>query len=178
MNLPNSNSWSPCSVTAIEKFVRTASCLFNKPAVDTYPLFDWQDLSDGIQGGAPRLSDQCSPYQWPGVSCGDNPCQYLECQVQDHSTVSHKNKTICTPQERNYAMEGTICGKGKFCFQGKCRKGNNYFLTILIGLPMISMIVVAILPMISMSVVAIIFPYRRATQSLELIHLTKYCLGP
>ena len=127
MSLPNSSYWSPCSVKAIEKFVSTATCLFNEPEVEKYPLFDWQDLADKIEGGPPSLTAQCSPYGSPALACGDNPCQYLKCLSKDHTTVSDEPLVICTPQEKNYAMEGTECGAGKFCFQGNCIKGNNHF---------------------------------------------------
>ena len=125
MSLPNSSFWSPCSVKAIEEFVSTATCLFNEPEVDDYPLFDWQDLVDQIEGGPPSLTNQCSPYGSPALICGDNPCQYLECQVPDYSTVSDRPPVICKVQEKNYAMEGTSCGTGKYCFQGNCIKGNK-----------------------------------------------------
>ena len=128
MRLPNSSYWSPCSVKAIEEFVSTAECLFNEPEVDNYPLFDWQDMVDEIEGGLPSLTAQCSPYEFPALPCGDNPCQYLECQAKDHITVSDKPTFICTPKEKNYAMEGTSCGDKKFCFQGSCIKGNTHIL--------------------------------------------------
>ena len=125
MSLPNSSYWSPCSVKAIQKFVSTATCLFNEPDVDTFPLFDWQELKDEIQGGPISLTHQCSAYQVPTSQCGDNPCQYMECK--DFTTVSDDPSSMCKVQERNYAMEGTICGDGKFCFKGDCIKGNNKF---------------------------------------------------
>ena len=127
MSLPNSSYWSPCSLKAIQKFVSTATCLFNEPEVDNYPLFDWQDLTDDltdkIQGGPISLTDQCSAYWSPTVPCGENPCQYLQCK--DFTMVSDDESLMCIVQERNYAMEGTTCGDGKFCFQGNCIKGNN-----------------------------------------------------
>ena len=130
MSLPNSSYWSPCSVKAIEEFVSTATCLFNEPQVEAYPLFDWQhltdDLTDKEQGGPPSLAHQCSQYMVPAVKCGDNPCQYLECVIEDHITVSDKpDKRKCTVIEKNYAMEGTTCGNGKFCFQGNCITGKT-----------------------------------------------------
>ena len=128
MSLKNSSFWSPCSVKAIEEFVSTATCLFNEPEVDNYPLFDWQDMVDGTEGGVPSLADQCSPYEFPALPCGNHPCQYLECQAKDHTTVADKPTFICTPKERNYAIEGTSCGENKFCFQGDCIKGNTRIL--------------------------------------------------
>ena len=133
MSLPNSSYWSPCSVKAIEEFVSTASCLFNEPEVDAYPLFDWQDLTDdltdNVQGGPPSLTHQCSqhmaPRMAPTTKCGNNPCQYLECLTEDHTTVSDKPTLKCTVQEKTYAMEGTTCGNGKFCFQGNCITGKK-----------------------------------------------------
>ena len=129
MSLPNSSYWSPCSVKAIEEFVSTASCLFNAPEVDHYPLFDWQDLTDNltdkVQGEPPSHTHQCDPYGFPASTCGDNPCQYLECMTEDYTTVSDKPSPICTVQEKNYAMEGTTCGNGKFCFQGNCVTGKR-----------------------------------------------------
>ena len=126
MSLHNSSHWSPCSVKAIEEYVSKATCLFNEPEVNAYPLFDWQDLADKLQGGAPDLLTQCSSYKWPAVDCGDSPCQYLECTYIDQNRVSDiTNQPICLPQGRNYAMEGTDCGGGKFCFQGDCVKGKN-----------------------------------------------------
>ena len=93
---------------AIEEYVRKATCLFNEPEFDAYPLFDWQDLADKIQGGAPDLSTQCSSYEGPALDCGDNPCQYLECTAIDHSVsdITITINTICVPQDKNYAMEG------------------------------------------------------------------------
>ena len=42
MSLHNSSYWPPCSVKAIEEFVSTATCLFNEPEVDHYPmLLQW-----------------------------------------------------------------------------------------------------------------------------------------
>ena len=131
MSLPNSSYWSPCSVKAIEEFVSTAKCLFNEPEVDHYPLFDWQDLTDDltdkVQGGPPSLTHQCDPYGFPASHCGNNPCQYLECLVEDYSKVSDDSEPKCTVQEKNYAMEGSTCGNGKFCFQGNCITGKSQF---------------------------------------------------
>ena len=127
LSLPNSSYWSPCSVKAIEKFVSTAICLFNEPELEEHPLFDWQDLVGDIQGGAPSLTHQCSPYSSFTVACGDNPCQYLECDTKDYTSVSDTSSRVCAIQEKNYAMEGTSCGEEKFCFQGTCKKGNNFY---------------------------------------------------
>ena len=127
MKLPNSSYWSPCSVKAIQEFVSTASCLFNEPWLDEYPLFDWQDMAAQIEGGPPSLADQCSTYEFPALPCGKNPCQYLECQAVDRNVVTDVGAEYsCIPQEKNYAMEGTSCGDEKFCFQGNCIKGNNH----------------------------------------------------
>ena len=124
MNLPNSSYWSPCSVKAIKEFVSTATCLFNEPKVNAYPLFDWQDLADKIGGGPPDHTAQCSPYGSPVVKCGDNPCQYLECSFINYTMVADITTQLCTLQEKNYAMEGSKCEEGKYCFQGNCIKGN------------------------------------------------------
>ena len=134
-NKRNAYKWSTCSKEVISNFVRNASCLFNTPTEDPYPLFNWQELTQNWQ--VPHLSDQCSVYvpekedvelvDYVGYDCGNDPCQFLECQTvfeQCFDCLEHL-RTDCKVQERQNAMEGSMCGENKNCFQGNCINGKK-----------------------------------------------------
>jgi hypothetical protein len=55
----NMHNWSSCSDKAFSKYFATAKaakCLYNKPTVSPYPLFEWEDL---IAPNVPSLVEQC-----------------------------------------------------------------------------------------------------------------------
>ena len=54
----NAFIWSNCSIERIQNFVSSASCLFNTPKNNRYPLLSWEDLTMS----APTLQQQCSVY--------------------------------------------------------------------------------------------------------------------
>ena len=117
----DANQWSYCSEDAIKKFVYESECLHNVPRQDLYPLLSWSELAHR-HSGAPWVRDQCNNiYNTKNGSCGENSCEYLQCNLPKDGYYYN-----CVVQERNYPMEGTICGDppGR-CFQGKCMTGNK-----------------------------------------------------
>ena len=112
----NIYKWSSCSAKSIVRLVRSLqgrACLYNKPNKTPYPLMKWEDL---IAPNVPTLTDQClsksffqnlylDRYQ---ITCGDNPCQVLECAVEEKCTSFPP------------AMEGSRCERGNICFHGEC----------------------------------------------------------
>ena len=140
----NANKWSTCSIKAITEFVSKASCLFNTPLTDPYPLFSWQELKQSsmaqwLNAQVPHRARQCSmylPFKHLGPddgyiyeTCGTDPCQYMECKRSGHGEQGE-----CAVHERQSAMEGTECGniylttvgennQQKHCYQGNCIAG-------------------------------------------------------
>ena len=109
--------WSKCSVKVILKFLRTATCLFDMPATDPYPLMEWGELAEHV----PTLNQQCSIYKVDdnvADACGDDPCQYLECYSAVF--VDGVQMVDCLLQPKQHAADGSKCGEGKFCHKGEC----------------------------------------------------------
>ena len=129
----NAFKWSNCSKEVISKFVRKATCLFNTPNEDPYPLFKWEELATGSQ--VPFLSQQCVIYapkkehvdlvDFKGYDCGADPCQYLECRTYLEQVTADHHWSDCKVHERQHAMEGSVCGEKKNCFQGNCIAGKK-----------------------------------------------------
>ena len=107
--------WSNCSIKAMKSFLRSsgAYCLKKKPKKSLHPLFDFDGL---VHPNVPTPSQQCNSfladYYTTPSTCGDRPCQFLECF----------DKTKC--QSQHFAMEGSLCSSDgqveSVCRMGKC----------------------------------------------------------
>ena len=101
--------WSDCSVKQMRHFLRTstASCLYNKPRSDKYPLMG----SSSLPGKGVSLNAQCQADQ------GTNAC-FHDSRVCTQLFCFYSKRGTCYATRP--AAEGSTCGKGKHCRSGKC----------------------------------------------------------
>ena len=104
--------WSDCSVKQIKYFLKTsaAQCLYNPPPRNN----DYSLPGDNkLPGSSISLDDQCRKDKGTRACYHDDRvCAQLFCYT--------KNYSGCYAYRP--AVEGSYCGKGKMCINGKCTK--------------------------------------------------------
>jgi len=107
--------WSDCSVKQIKYFLKTsaAQCLYNPPPRNN----DYSLPGDNkLPGSSISLDDQCRKDKGTRACYHDDRvCAQLFCYT--------KNYSGCYAYRP--AVEGSYCGKGKMCINGKCVKKSH-----------------------------------------------------
>ena len=107
--------WSDCSVKQIKYFLKTSTsqCLYNSPARNN----DFSLPGDNkLPGTSISLDDQCRKDKGTKACYHDQRvCAQLFCYT--------KNYSGCYAYRP--AVEGSYCGKGKMCINGKCVNKSN-----------------------------------------------------
>ena len=113
--------WSSCSIAQFKHYLATpsASCLYNTPVNEKYPLLTHDQLSKRVASA----DDQCKMEAGSdSKACFPNGdiCTQLFCKnSKTNGCVSYRP-----------AVEGTACGTSNgFCTNGKCLKTTYSFLT-------------------------------------------------
>ena len=107
--------WSDCSVKQMRHFLKTstASCLYNKPQSIKHPLMGMRNLP----GKGLSLNSQCQADQ------GTNAC-FHDARVCTQLFCFYKKRGSCYATRP--AAEGSSCGKGKHCRNGKCARISSW----------------------------------------------------
>ncbi|KAL6256855.1 hypothetical protein P5V15_011790 [Pogonomyrmex californicus] len=103
----NGFEWSSCSINAFYNFINEdrAKCLYNKPVSDT-------EVSRVLPGQLMSLDEQCHKvFGTKACNKDASACTRLECAYP-------KIEGYCTATAP--AAEGSSCGEGLICLNGKC----------------------------------------------------------
>ncbi|XP_072752200.1 A disintegrin and metalloproteinase with thrombospondin motifs like [Anoplolepis gracilipes] len=100
--------WSPCSINSFYNFINEdrAKCLYNEP-------YAWgKQVSRTLPGKLMSLDEQCKRiFGTSACNRGATVCTRLECEYPQHEGYCRATSP---------AAEGSPCGDGLFCLNGKC----------------------------------------------------------